>query len=213
MTRPTIFFDLDGTLTDPKPGITRCVQHALEQLGEPVPPADDLTWCIGPPLQDSFATLVGAGQAAEALRFYRERFSEIGLFENALYPGVTDCLTTLTRSGGRLCLASSKPLVYVERILEHFGLTRFFDGVFGSELDGTRTDKRELLAYALQQTGSEAARSVMVGDREHDIIGANHNGMGSIAVLYGYGSRDELERAGAGSFAESPLAISKILLG
>ena len=203
MDRETVFFDLDGTLTDPKRGITRCIQHALEQLGEPAPVADDLTWCIGPPLQQSFATLVGSERAERALALYRERFSEVGLYENAVYPGVVECLTSLVQSGHRLCVASSKPRVYVERIIAHFELAEFFDWIFGSELDGTRTDKTDLLRYALGETSFDPANCTMVGDRKHDIIGALNNGIAPIAVLYGYGSRDELETAGADRFVDS----------
>ncbi len=211
MSGPTIFFDLDGTLTDPKPGITRCIQHAMEQLDETPPDADELTWCIGPPLTESFAKLFGAERAAEAVRLYRDRYAEVGLFENSVYAGVVDCLSALAERGQRLCLASSKPLVFVERILEHFELAAFFDASFGSELDGTRTDKTELLAYALEQTGTQAAAAVMIGDRKHDIIGARNNGMGALAVLYGYGSRGELEQAGAERFASSPVEIAEAL--
>ena len=165
-----------------------------------MPEADKLTWCIGPPLLESFATLAGSERAADAVALYRERYFEIGLYENTMYAGVVECLTALAEGGFRLGLASSKPQVLVDRLLEHFGLTPFFEGIFGSELDGTRTDKTELLGFALQETGLDARACAMVGDRKYDVIGARDNGIEPIAVLYGYGSRAELEEAGAGVF-------------
>lgn len=205
----THFFDLDGTLTDPAPGITRCIQYAHEGLGLDVPDAEDLLWCIGPPLQESFQHLVGADHAAEALRLYRERYSEIGLFENAVYPGVTELLGALRSRGAALHVASSKPRVFVERILDHFALTPCFDQVFGSELDGSRTNKSELLAHALERTGASGPGATMVGDRSHDAVGAKANGMRFVGVLYGYGSREEL--TGAAGLAETPLALRELL--
>lgn len=143
-----ILFDLDGTLTDPKPGITRSIQFALEMLGRDVSPADGLTWCIGPPLIGSLEKLVGNRTEAEtALALYRQRFSEVGLYENdAPYPGIRSALVDLFGRGHRLFVATSKPTVFAERIIEHFELSEFFEAVCGSELDGTRSDKTDLLA-------------------------------------------------------------------
>lgn len=202
-----IFFDLDGTLTDPKIGITRCIQFALEQLGRPVPPADELIWCIGPPLRESFRTLVGERLADTALTRYRERFSETGLYENQVYPGIPQVLDTLCQHGVRLHIASSKPRVYVERILSHFELRAFFATVFGAELDGTRSDKSELLNHALGQVGLRPEQAVMVGDRAHDAIGARNNNMDFIGVLYGYGSAAELRGAGTQRLVDSPQSL------
>ena len=206
-----LFFDLDGTLTDPKLGITRCIQHALAELGEDVPHADTLTWCIGPPLKDSFATLVGAARADAAVALYRDRFAEIGLYENELYHGIREMLRDLAVTEATLCVASSKPLIFVEQILEHFALRDFFVDVFGSELDGTRTDKGELLAHALQARAAQAEACVMIGDRKHDAIGAAKNGLDFVGVLYGYGDHAELSGAGAVRFAEEPAALVSIL--
>jgi phosphoglycolate phosphatase len=197
-----VYFDLDGTLTDPKPGITRSIRYALERLDQDAPPEDALTWCIGPPLRISFVTLVGEANADRAMTFYRERFGETGLYENALYPGILELLEQL--SGRPLFLATSKPHVFAERILDHFGIFRHFTQIFGSELDGQRADKSELLAHALRQTRSLPSRSVMIGDREHDIHGARANGMQGWGVLYGYGSPSELKKAGAERVFTSP---------
>lgn len=194
----TIFFDLDGTLTNPKPGITRSIQYALERLSLRVPTEDELTWCIGPPLHASLKKLTGTDALADqALLLYRERFSHIGLFENEAYAGIVDTLTTIAATDQRMFVATSKPAVYASRIVDHFGLKPYFERVFGSELDGTRVDKRELLRYALDETRVDAGSAIMIGDRSHDVVGARTNGMTAIGVLYGYGSEAELRDAGA----------------
>jgi phosphoglycolate phosphatase len=204
-----IFFDLDGTLTDPKPGITRSIQYALGKLDHPtVPTEDELTWCIGPPLRASFVKLLGAEASADlAVAHYRERFSDIGLYENGVYAGVRDVLATLQQSGRRLFVATSKPHVYAERIIDHFDLRRHFERVFGSELDGTRADKSDLLAYALNAASVDSSHATMIGDRSHDMIGARNNGMKGIGVLYGYGSEQELTAAGASHLCATPKAV------
>lgn len=200
-----VFLDLDGTLTDPKPGITACIQHALTRLDRPVPHADELEWCIGPPLHDSFAQLLGGeADVDRAVALYRERFGDVGLFENAVYDGVVDMLDALQAGGARLHLATSKPLVYAEQITAHFGLDAWLDCQFGSELGGRNADKRNLLADALARTGASAANAVMIGDRKHDMIGAAHNGIAAWGVLYGYGSEDELTAAGAQRLFHGP---------
>ncbi len=204
-----IYFDLDGTLTDPKPGITRSIQYALGKLGHhTIPTEDELAWCIGPPLRASFEKILGATDAADlAVSLYRERFSDIGLYENGVYEGIGDVLATLDKSGHRLFVATSKPHIFAERILGHFGLRHYFEQVFGSELDGTRADKSHLLAYALTTAAVDPSKTVMIGDRSHDMIGASNNGMKGIGVLYGYGSKDELIGAGALHVCATPQAI------
>ena len=204
-----IYFDLDGTLTNPKPGITRSIQYALQKLDHPtMPTEDELTWCIGPPLRASFVRLLGAETSADlAVSYYRERFSDVGLYENGVYDGIGDVLTSLRASGHRLFVATSKPHVFAERIIDHFGLRNHFERVFGSELDGTRVDKSHLLEYALKQALVDPAKTLMIGDRSHDMIGAKNNGMKGIGVLYGYGSRDELLQAGANHVCATPGAI------
>ena len=201
----SVFLDLDGTLTDPKPGITRSIRHALLTLGHEAPDEDALTWCIGPPLLQSFVKLLGSeAEAKRALALYRERFSDVGLFENRVYDGVPEMLTRLRDAGFGLNLATSKPHVFASRITAHFGLDRWLDRVFGSELDGTRSGKTALLAQALAQTGTEPGQAVMLGDREHDIIGARNNGMTGVGALWGFGSEAELQTAGATLLATSP---------
>jgi phosphoglycolate phosphatase len=204
-----IYFDLDGTLTDPKLGITRSIQYALQRVDHPtMPTEDELIWCIGPPLRASFVRLLGAETSADlAVSYYRERFSDIGLYENGVYDGIGDVLTTLCASGHRLFVATSKPHVFAERIIDHFGLRDHFERVFGSELDGTRVDKSHLLEYALKETSVDPAKTLMIGDRSHDMVGAKNNGMKGIGVLYGYGSRDELLEAGAHHVCATPGAI------
>jgi len=204
-----IYFDLDGTLTDPKPGITRSIQYALQRLDHPtMPTEDELTWCIGPPLRASFVRLLGAETSADlAVSYYRERFSDIGLYENGVYDGIGEVLTSLCASGHRLFVATSKPHVFAERIIDHFGLRDHFERVFGSELDGTRVDKSHLLEYALKQASVDPSKTLMIGDRSHDMVGAVNNGMKGIGVLYGYGTRDELLDAGAHHVCATPGAI------
>ena len=197
-----IYFDLDGTLLDPKVGITTSIQYALEQLGVPVPAPDELTKCIGPPLHQSFCSLVGEDQAEQAIAFYRERFSAIGWMENVPYGGVAKTLATLAESGLTLYVATSKPWVYAKKIVHHFELSPYFERIFGSELDGTRADKTELLRFALATTQPTAA--TMIGDRQHDVIGALANGMDVVGVTYGYGSLQELKQAGATRLVDRP---------
>jgi phosphoglycolate phosphatase len=200
-----IYFDLDGTLTDPKAGITRSIQYALSKLDRAVPPEHELTWCIGPPLRASLKKLLGTVDLVDkALSLYRERFADIGLYENEIYPGIEATLSVLAKSGQRLFVATSKPHVYAERIIDHFKLTVYFELLFGSELDGTRSDKTELLGYALKTTGVDPLRAIMIGDRSHDMIGARNNAMTAVGVLYDYGSKQELLDAGAHHLCATP---------
>jgi phosphoglycolate phosphatase len=205
-----VFFDLDGTLSDPKVGIVRSIRHALECLGLECPADDELTWCIGPPLLESFARIVGSALAPKALEHYRDRFAELGWRENELYPGIVELLEILAESGRPLYVATSKPLVFANRILWHFRLDGYFSAVFGSGLDGTRSRKDELLRFALAETGA-TSQAIMVGDREHDIFGARANQMHSIGVTYGYGSREELQSAGADTLVDSPAMLLSVL--
>ena len=198
-----ILIDLDGTLTDPKFGITTCIRYAMQKLGRPLADEVDLDWCIGPPLKASLATLlqsdddtVNIDQLAEqALVLYRERFSTIGLFENEVYPKVVETLEKLQQLGYRLYVATAKPTIYAEKILGHFDLAKYFIKIYGSELTGERTNKGELITYLLAQENLDATATVMVGDREFDILGARLNGLQSIAVSYGYGTKEELAQA------------------
>lgn len=209
-----VFLDLDGTLTDPKRGITQSVAHALNELGLPVPPPDRLTWVIGPALLDSFAKL-GTPDPERALAIYRGRYTDVGLFENHVYAGIPEALQALAKLGFTMYLATAKPHQYARRITAHFGLSGYFRHEYGPELDGTRNDKAELLAYALADTGIRAAQSVMVGDRIHDFVAARHVGMRSIGVSWGYGGAQELSQADAicTSPADLPDVISRMLVG
>ena len=172
-----------------------------------------MLWCIGPPLKGSFARLLGdEARAQDAVALYRERFTDTGLYENDLYAGIPETLQALHAAGKRLFVATSKPHVYASRIVGHFGIADHFERVFGSELDGTRVDKTELLAYALAETGTEPKDAVMIGDREHDMIGATNNGLFGIGALYGYGTQDELQSAGAQRLAEAPDGIPDVVL-
>ena len=211
---PTVLFDLDGTLTDPKPGITGSVQYALEKLGRPVLTQDELVWVIGPPLQASFAELLGDDAlAVEGVRLYRERFSVTGLFENAVYPGIPECLGLLKAAGLELHVATSKPRVFAERIVEHFGLKLFFTTVYGSELDGTRVDKRDLIAHIVEDAKLDPARTLMIGDRKHDAIGAASVGIAAIGVSWGYGLPGELSEAGVSTVVDHPDQLAPVILG
>ena len=197
-----ILFDLDGTLTDPKVGITKGVQYALACFGIEEPDLDKLTPFIGPPLVNSFKEFYGMSddEAWEAREAYREYFGETGIYENELYEGITPLLCSLKEKGYCLVVASSKPRLYVKRILSYFRIMRYFDIVEGSEMDGKHTDKAQLIAHLLEKWNLKAEECVMVGDRKYDIEGAKANGMDSIAVGYGYGSVDELSSAGPTHF-------------
>jgi phosphoglycolate phosphatase len=194
MTR-VVLFDLDGTLTDPRAGIVRSLRHALERLERPCPPDDALAACIGPPLRSSFATLLATSDRClieQAMALYRERFAAVGLYENEVYDGVPAMLGAAA-SQGPLVVATSKPVVFAERILRHFGLDHFFQRVYGPDLDGRFDAKAELLATE-RLAGADC---VMVGDRRADVIAARANGVRAIGALWGYGSRDELLEADA----------------
>ena len=211
MSQQHIYFDLDGTLTDPFEGISKSIVYALESLGAPIPDGEVLAQYIGPPLLDTFSELIDSDSAPRALTLYRERFAAIGWRENVPYEGIHSTLDTLKKSSARLFVATTKPWVFAEKIVTHFGMREFFTGVYGSELDGTRTDKTELLAFALQHNPGWL-RATMVGDRKHDMIGACNNGMGALGVSYGYGSVDELHQAGAQRVVATPTEITELLL-
>ena len=193
-----ILFDQDGTLTDPQVGITKSVQYALRHMGIIEPDLKKLIPFIGPPLAESFRVFyeMDEKQAWKSVQYYREYFSETGIFENEVYPGIPELLSKLRQEGRILGVATSKPEVFARRILEHFSLAVFFRGVVGSNLDGSMVEKGEVVACALKKMQPVDLKSVvMVGDREHDIFGARKNAIDSIAVGYGYGSEEELHRA------------------
>ncbi len=215
----TIVFDLDGTLIDPFDGITRSIRYALAEMGLPAPPADELAWCIGPPLFDSFTTLLGGEASAsrsdveEAIRLYRVRFAQVGIFECELYDGIPGMLADLTHQGFGLFVATSKPHVYAGPIVEHLEIAPWFRGVYGAELDGTRRDKGDLLAYLLDEEQLSAERVVMVGDRDNDVKGARQVGIRSIGVTYGYALPGELETAAPDATVDTPREIAGAISG
>jgi phosphoglycolate phosphatase len=199
----SVYIDLDGTLTDPFQGISNCIAYALERLGKERPAASELRRFIGPPLLETFDELLGPEMALRALVYYRERFSETGWRENAVYPGIHSALGAITGAGHRCFVATAKPRVFANRIVEHFGLSPYLTDVYGSELDGARSDKTELLRFAVRHR-SGGRGSVMVGDRYHDIVAALSNGFRAIGVTWGYGTEDELLDAGAHCLAAAP---------
>jgi phosphoglycolate phosphatase len=209
-----IVFDLDGTLTDPRQGILACFKYALHGLHVDIPTDRDLEGFIGPPLHESFSKLFGPSHSArigQAIALYRERFAAKGMFENSMYPDIAEALAQLRDWGAWLFVATVKPRVFAERIVEHFGLAPFFDAVYGSELDGTNADKRDLLAYLLKAESLSPTDTVMIGDRAHDILAAKANDVFPIGVLWGYGSREELVAAGAGLLCEEPRLIADLV--
>lgn len=193
-----ILFDLDGTLTDPKPGITRSVQYALAKFDIHVADLDSLIPFIGPPLTESFQVFyhLSEADAKQAVGYYREYFTEKGLYENAVFDGIPELLANLKQAGKTLMVATSKPTVFAEKILQHFQLAHYFSRIVGSNLDGTRVDKDEVIAFALTEcAGTPNEKIIMVGDRKHDVLGARKNGIYCIAAAFGYGSPEELREA------------------
>ena len=210
-----ILFDLDGTLTESAPGIINSIRYALRRLNLPELSDSELQRFIGPPLIDSFGRYCGLSRekALEATDVYREYFSEKGLFENSVYSGVPECLHRLKSAGLRLAVATSKPEVFARRIIEHFGLAGYFEVIRGIPLCDELMTKSQVIALALSELGvNDISEAIMVGDREHDVLGARENGLGCVGILYGYGSREELEGAGADYICETASDLADLLL-
>ncbi len=211
-----ILFDLDGTLTDPKEGITRCVQYGMEALGYHEPDREKLTPFIGPPLFDMYRELYGftEEQADFAVEKYRERFREKGMYENKIYPGIAKMLGALQASGKRLGVATLKPEVFAVPILKHFGIDKYFEFIVGVELSGKQTQKEDVIREALRRFGAEDRKEsvVMVGDRKNDVIGARKAGVGCVGILYGYGSEEELSEAGAETLVATVEELQALLM-
>ena len=205
----TLLFDLDGTLTDSFEGITASALYALERCGIHEENRNRLAAFIGPPLLDSFSRFykMDEAQARRAVAFYREYYAEKGIFACAPYPGIAGALAALKRRGKRLFVATSKPEDFAVRILQHFALAPLFEGVTGATMDETRTKKADVIAYALARFSLSKKGALMSGNRSHDILGAKANGIASLGVLYGYGSREELLAAGANALCETPAAL------
>lgn len=211
-----LLFDLDGTLTDPREGITRSLAHALERMGVAPPPLAELRFAIGPPLRESIARLLATDSrdaVERTLAFYRERFADVGLYENAPYEGIAEALAALRASGAALYVATSKPEVYARRIVEHFSLHAHFEAVHGCELDGTREDKRDLLAHLLPRHGLAPGACAMIGDRGADMAAARHHGVFAVGALWGYGTEEELRHAGALALCRAPRDLPQALRG
>lgn len=195
----TILFDLDGTLVDSGPGITKCAQYALAYFGIDEPELSKLEFFVGPPLKNTFMGHYGFPEkkAEEAVEKYRERYHKVGIFECTLYPDVREVLESLKKKGFEIALASSKPETSCKQILEHFDILKYFDEVVGAEMHGPRNEKKDVLEEALHRLGKSAKECVLIGDTRFDAIGAEEIGMECIGITYGYGTEDELKRAGA----------------
>ena len=208
-----ILVDLDGTLIDPKPGLIGSVQYALRKLGLAVPPAEELLWLIGPPFRVSFPKLFGRPDLTEeAIGHYRESYVSGAMFDAIVYDGVADALDRLRVAGCRLFVATAKPHYYARPILEHFDLARRFAGIHGPELDGTNDHKHDLIAHIVAHEGVAPSRAIMIGDREFDVTAAARNGIRAVGVTWGYGSRAELEGAGAAALCDAPGALASAAL-
>ena len=194
-----ILFDLDGTLTDSGEGITKSVQYALEKIGKPEPDLKKLRVFVGPPLLEQFEQYAGIDRetAKKAVEIYRERYAPIGVYENEMYPGILELLSGLKKRGYKLAIASSKPENFVRIVAEYFHIDSYFDEMVGSEPNGERTNKTEVIEEALKRLGLSEHREqvLMVGDKEHDVFGARRAGLECVAVSYGYGTKEELENA------------------
>ncbi|MGT2749634.1 HAD family hydrolase [Streptococcus orisasini] len=211
----TILFDLDGTLTDSGQGILNSIRYALTQLDRPIPDDHLLKTFIGPPLKTSFEQTLGMSLAESqaAIALYRDYFREKGIFENQIYPGIPELLADLKDQKKQLLVATSKPEVFAQQILEHFELSHFFEIIIGASMDSSRSKKSDVIAYALKNTDTiNPAETIMVGDRKYDILGAKENQLASLGVLYGYGSFEELQAAKADYIAKSTEDLRKILL-
>lgn len=213
-----ILFDLDGTISDPKVGICTSVQYALKKYNIEVSDIDTLTPFIGPPLRDSFMRYynIPSEEIENCIAYYRERFSTIGLFENDLYDGIPELLQKLKENGCQVAISSSKPTVFVRKILDYFNITQYFDVIVGSELNGKRDEKIDVIYETLDQLSNgqpiDKSKVVMIGDRKFDIEASLQAGLSNIGVSYGYGSIEELETAGAQKIAHSVSELSDMLL-
>ncbi|CYW18489.1 HAD family hydrolase [Streptococcus suis] len=210
----TILFDLDGTLTDSGQGILNSVAYALEKMGIEEPDAANLNQFIGPPLYESFSRFyqLNPEDTQSAVDAFRVYFKEKGMFENQLYPGIIPLLEELRTAGKTLVIATSKPEIFAKQILEHFGIAHYFDVIAGASLDSSRISKADVIGYAINQLEAFPKHAVMIGDREHDIEGARMHQLPAIGVLYGYGSKQEFEKAGATMIVETVQDLKRVLL-
>jgi phosphoglycolate phosphatase len=209
-----ILFDLDGTIIDPKIGITESIMYALNELGvEMIPEPDDLVWCIGPPLQDSFSVLLKTDDKIkidEAIRLYRVNYNKNGILKLKLYDDIINTIRILKKEGVNLYIATSKPRVMAVKILEHLSISDLFDGIYGAELDGIRSRKGDLISFLLEKENISTNEVIMIGDRKYDIMGAKENSIISCGVCYGYGTEEELLNAGADFIVQTPMEIGNV---
>lgn len=211
-----VLIDLDGTLTESGEGITNAASYTLSKFGIKVNDKSELNKFLGPPFWDSIQDFYGftKEEADEAVTYYREYYSDKGIFENKVYEGIEDLLKKLKEAGMTLVVATTKLETYAKRIIEHFDLDKYFDLVAGADLEGKRAKKDKLIKYTLESCGiTDLSKVIMIGDRKYDIIGAKMNGITSMGVLYGYGSRQEFEEAGADFIVETVEDIGKFLIG
>ncbi|HEM5272914.1 TPA: HAD family hydrolase [Streptococcus suis] len=210
----TILFDLDGTLTDSGQGILNSVAYALEKMGIEEPDIANLNRFIGPPLYESFSRFyqLSPEDTQSAVDAFRVYFKEKGMFENQLYPGIIPLLEELRTAGKTLVIATSKPEIFAKQILEHFGIAHYFDVIAGASLDSSRISKADVIGYAINQLEAFPNNAVMIGDREHDIEGARMHQLPAIGVLYGYGNKQEFEKAGATMIVETVQDLKRVLL-
>jgi len=213
-----LLFDLDGTLSNPEEGVARSLKYTLKSVGLPEPPIEGLGWCVCLPAEEALAKLLGRNNSHlmdRAMRFYRARHECVGVFENAIYPGVEQVLLDLVEEGHALILATAKPTVQAQRIIEDAGLVHLFDAIYGSEPGGALKDKGELIAYVLEQENLGPEEVLMIGDRARDIVGARQNRVAGVGVLWGFGSKKELFDAGAIQCVQTPeelgVVVSKVV--
>lgn len=210
----TILVDLDGTLTDPAAGIIAAVRHTIVQMGGEPPAPEALRWVIGPPSRESFSKLLGDGCDVEAaVRHYREHYGAGGLFDAVVYDGIFDALTVLRARPARLLVCTAKALHFATQVLEHFDLSARFDAIHGPDLEGRLDDKGDLIAHMIEVERFDPTRAVMIGDRGSDVRAAHRHGIPTVGVLWGYGSREELEAAGAATLCAAPGELPAIVDG
>jgi len=210
-----VLLDLDGTLTDPFEGIAASIRHAMKCMGLGSPSENDLKGAIGPPLRKGFSKFLATQDASRienAMRFYRERYSVSGLFENRVYPGVPQMLTQLNAAGCRLFVATSKPAVFAQRVIQHFDMEQYFVRVYGSELDGRLDNKVALLALVLDREALDPRKTAMVGDRAQDALAAKAHNLCAVGITWGYGSQNELQEAGADVLCNTPSEVVRSLI-
>lgn len=210
--RIDVLLDLDGTLIDPKPGILGSIRYALERMGHPAPPPfEELHWAIGPPLRATFTRLLGEAQAETAVGHYRENYRNGAMYECEVYAGIPELLARLASEGHRLFIVTAKPHVFAGPIAEKLGLAAHMSGIYGAELDGTRDDKRDLLAFVLAQESIRPEAAVMIGDRKFDILAARANAVTGIGITWGYGTTEELSDAGAHKLCQTPMQLAEAI--